>query len=87
MGSYFQSLSPSGGKSRAKLLQKKNVGCPPMTCPTWNPSQGKESIQGLTLLLMLWYAYKQEPRMADLWETQQEPDGNRRRNLYTSLKS
>jgi hypothetical protein len=36
---------------------------------------------------MLWYAYKQEPRMADLWETQQEPDGNRRRNLYTSLKS
>lgn len=31
MGSYFQSLSPSGGKSRAKLLQKKNVGGAPHT--------------------------------------------------------
>ena len=25
VGSYFQSLSPSGGKSKATLMQKKNV--------------------------------------------------------------
>ena len=27
-------------------------------------------LQGLTLLLMLWCAYRQKPSTADLWETQ-----------------
>jgi hypothetical protein len=37
-----------------------------VTGPNWNPAQ--EDAQGLTLLLMLWCAYKQRPIMTALWK-------------------
>jgi hypothetical protein len=39
----------------------------------------KGRLQGLTLLLMLWCAYRQEPSMAVLWEAQQAAGWDRGR--------
>jgi hypothetical protein len=41
----------------------------PVTGPTWDASHGRH--QGLTLLLVLWCAYRQEPSMAALPEAPQ----------------
>jgi hypothetical protein len=47
----------------------------------------KERLQDVTLLLMLWCAYRQEPSMADLCEAQQVADWNRCRYLTPSQLS
>ena len=51
-----------------------------MTGPNWDPSQG--TLQGLTLLLMLWCAYGKEFSMAVLLEAQQAADLDRSRYLH-----
>jgi hypothetical protein len=48
-------------------------------------SWGWEGLQGLTLLLMLWCAYRQEPGMAILWEALPEVDWDRNRYLYPTI--
>jgi hypothetical protein len=46
----------------------------------------KRRLQGLTLLLMLWSAYRQEPNMAVLQETQHAADRDRCRYLHTTIR-
>jgi hypothetical protein len=44
--------------------------------------QIKGQLQDLTLLLKLWFAYKQEPSIATLWEAQQAAKGVRYKYEY-----
>jgi hypothetical protein len=52
-----------------------------MTGPIWDPSH-EGMHQGLTILLMLWCACRQEPSLAVLWDVLPAPDQGRHGYLY-----
>jgi hypothetical protein len=72
----FLSEGTAGSKLEKSLRKRRSSDKPKLG------SSSREDPQNLTLLLMVWCAYKQRPIMTVLWNAQQAAERERCRYLY-----